>query len=180
MTLKNVPAITVITDLTALGKLIDGIKARGAKLDRDIHQAGVSALAHLKDHGDVGYCNRLFLALPKGARKAAMTSWLLAYGSLVANDKQDKATKPFVFAKDKETRVEAAIADPWFDHKPDPDPNQVFDLQVMLQAVLKKAQDKANAGKQVAHIELLAQVAALLAVPEEEPAGEDEEQPSGQ
>ena len=156
----------LITDTAELGKMIDSIKKRGALLDADIQLAGCSALGRLAEHGDIGYVNRLYLALAAGARKAAMSSWLLSYGSLVANDKEDKAEKPFVFSKGKATNVEKAQADPWFDHKPDPDPDQVFDLQKMLKAVIGKAQKKAAKGIQVQHMHLLSQVQALLTAPD--------------
>lgn len=151
--------VKTITDVSALGKLIDAIKKAGTKLDNDIHVAAVSALARLADHGDIGYCNRLYLALPKGVRKAAMTSWLLAYGSLKANtDTATKAETPFVFTKDKACNVADGMADPWYDHKPDQKPDEVFDLQAALQAVLKKAQ-----GKTLVHGELVAGIQGLLA-----------------
>jgi hypothetical protein len=164
----------LIADTGELGKFIDGIKRKGAALDADIQLAGCSALQRVEDHGDIGYVNRLYLALPAGARKSAMTSWLLAYGSLSANDKDDKDVKPFIFSKDKATNVAGALADPWFDHKPDPDPDQVFDLAKMLKAVLKRAQAKAAKGSQVTHMHLLTQVQALLSAPDAPgPAGDD-------
>ena len=180
MTDKTSP---LITDTKELGKLIDSVTKRGLTRQADIQLAGCSALLRLKEHGDIGYVNRLYKGLVQGDRKAAMVSWLLAYGSLSANDKQDKDEKPFVFSKDKETNVEKALADPWFDHKPDPDPDQVIDLQKMLKAVIGKAQKKAAKGIQVQHMHLLSQVQALLSapdapVPEGDPDEHGEEQPA--
>jgi hypothetical protein len=148
--------MNIITDKAELNKFIDSIATRGKKLDHDIHVAACSALTHLGDHGDIGFVNRLFLALPKGARKAAMTSWLLTHGALKANTEGDKATKPFVFDKTKTTDVEAGKNDPWFDHKPDQAPDTVFDLQAALMGVLKKAQ-----GKELVHGHLLDQIKEL-------------------
>ncbi len=149
-----------ITDKDVLIKLIDSIKNRGAKLDSDVQLAGLSSLAHLKAHGDIGFVNRLYLAMGKGARKAALTSWFLTYGSLSANtDGATKADKPFVFSKDKETNVEGASQDPWFDHKPDAAPDTVFDVQKALEAIIKKAK-----GKELVHGGLLTGVQGLLAM----------------
>lgn len=156
----------LITDTAELGKFIDGIATRGKRLDTDIQIAGVSALARLKEFGDIGYCNRLYLALSKGARKSAMSSWLLTHGSLVANTGEDKATKPFIHSKDKTTDVEGAMADPWFDHKPDPKPDEVFDVQAALLALIKRAK-----GKQLENGELLAKVEAIIG--EHMPAGDE-------
>lgn len=150
----------LITDQKELVKLIEGIASRGKRLDSDIHLAGLSCLAHLDKHGDIGQVNRLYLALGKGARKAALTSWFLAYGSVVAND--DKATKteaPFKFTKEKATNVEGAMADPWYDHKPDQAPDEVFDLMKAVEQIIKKA-----AGKQLVHGEILTGLQGLVAM----------------
>lgn len=167
--------MNIITDKTELVKLIDSIQRAGKKLDADIQRAGVSALSHLKAHGDIGFVNRLYLALAKGHRKAALVSWFLSHGALLANTMEDKATKPFVYTKDKETNVEAAQADPWFDHKPDPAPDQVYDLAVALEKVLKACK-----GKELVHGELVTGIQGLLTViASKEPAvagGPDDDQ----
>lgn len=132
----------IITDLAKLNKAIDSIAARAKKLDMDIQVAGLSAIAHLEKTGDIGAVNRLFLALGKGHRKSALTAWLLAFAKVVANAGEDKKDKPFVYAKDKNTMLEEADASPWFDFKPEPDPDEVFDLQAAVAALIKKAGTK--------------------------------------
>src|ERR1051326_6760687 len=152
--------MNIITDKAELAKLIASIATRGKKLDLDIQQAGVSALSHLSKHGDIGFCNKLYLAMPKGARHNALTSWLLTYGSIEANtDTATKAAAPFKYAKEKATDIEGAKADMWFDHKPSPQPDEVFDLAKAVQQVIKKAQ-----GKQLIHGELLTGLQGLVAM----------------
>jgi tRNA A37 threonylcarbamoyladenosine modification protein TsaB len=163
--------LKLITDGAALVKRIDGIKTSGAKLDKEIHVVAVSSLDHLANHGDVGYINRLYFALPKGARKAAFTSWALTYGSVVANeDKATKAEKPFVYSKDKATDVAGSVADPWYDHKPDASPDMVLDLQKAIESIIKRAKKD---GMQLVHGEKLAALQALVAEPEPETEGEE-------
>lgn len=152
----------LITDKVELNKLIASVTTQGKKLDAVIQLAGVSALAHLKEHGDIGFVNRLYLAMHKGARKSALTSWFLAHGSLVANTEQSKNEKPFNYTKDKDTNVEAAYAEMWFAHKPDASPDEVFDIQKAIHAIIKKAQ-----GKQLAHEELLTGLQAMVTIPDE-------------
>lgn len=157
-----------------LGKFIDGIANRAKRMDSDIQLAGLSSLAHLKAHGDIGFVNRLFLALGKGHRKAALTSWFLTYGSIVANDGADKKEKPFVFSRERGTDVEAASQDPWFDHKPEPAPDETFDVLAALEAVLKRAK-----GKELMHGNLLAGIQGLIvaaapATTVSDEAGDDE------
>lgn len=130
-------------NLAALNTEIDLISKVGSELDARIQNAGLGCLEHLLAHGDVGPVNRLYLALSKGARKTAMTSWLLSYGSLSANaDGKSKKEKPFNYDGTKKTNVAAAIEDPWFDHKPDAEPDAVFDLQKVMAMVLAKASGK--------------------------------------
>lgn len=150
----------IITNATELGNAITAWGKRGARWAADGQMLAVSALTRLADHGDIGYCNRLYLAMPKGSKSSAMASWMLTHGALIANtDKGSKADKPFVYSKDKTTDVPGSIADPWFDHKPEPDADAVFDLQKALMAVLTKA----GKAKHVAHGELAEKVSALLA-----------------
>jgi hypothetical protein len=145
---RKEPEITmraIITDIAKLNKAIDSIASRGKKLDHDIQVAGLSAIAHVEKCGDIGPVNRLYHALGKGARKSALTAWLLAYSKVEANVGEDKKDKPFVYAKGKVTNLEEADANPWFDFKPDADPTQVFDLQAAVAALIKRAEGKALA-----------------------------------
>lgn len=139
--------VTIITDQVELGKRADGIKASGAKLDREIHTVACSALAHLSANGDVGMVNRVYVNMPKGSRKAALSSWLLAHGSLVANTEKNKKEKPFAFTKDKATNVDAGMLDPWFDHKKDAAPDEVFDLQAAFKTFMARVSKAKDDGK---------------------------------
>jgi hypothetical protein len=123
-----------------INKEISGIKVAGAKLDGRIQGCGVDVLEHFSQHKDTGVVNRLYQALPKGSRSTALASWLLAYGALVANtDAKTKADQPFVYSKEKVTDPLGASQDMWFNHKPEKTPDQVFDLQMAIRALLKKA-----------------------------------------
>jgi hypothetical protein len=178
-----------ILDTAGMDKSLKLIASTGKKLDNLIQQVGVSALAHLKAHGDIVYVNRLYNNLPAGARKAALSSWFLTHGSIVANTgtKEEKAEKPFLFTKDKTTNVEGAFSDPWYDHTPDKKPDEVFDLQKALEALLKRASKAAKDGKLTGGADLLNKLREC--VPEvvtarvnepAEPKGEDKpaEQPA--
>lgn len=153
------------SDLASLNKELASIKAAGAKLDRRVQDAAVSVLYHFAVHKDNGLVNRLYMAMPTGSRKAALTSWLLAHCAVVAN--KDKATKneqPFVYAKDKATNPEAGAADPWYSHKPDKAPSEVFDLQKAVRALLAKA-GKAESLKG-GDADTLKSIAAAVGIPE--------------
>lgn len=129
----------LITDLSKLNKAIDSIASRAKKLDADIQVAGLSAIQHIAKCGDIGPINRLFLALGAGHRKSALTSWLLAYAPVKANDGESKKEKPFVNDTTRPALLEQATQDPWFEHKPEPAPDEVFDVRAAVAAILKKA-----------------------------------------
>lgn len=157
---------TIITDIAKLNKAIDSIAARGKKLDADVQVAGLSAMAHVDKTGDIGAVNRLYMALSAGTRKSAMTAWLLQYGRVVANTGEDKKEKPFVYAKDKGTDLEGADAEPWYNFKPDADPDEVFDVQAAVAALIKKASKKQLANGGVA---LVKKLEALVATADADP-----------
>jgi hypothetical protein len=137
--------MTVSKATTLINKEIALIAAAGTALDARIHTCAVDVAEHFAEYKDVELVNRLYNALSKGARKSAMTEWLLAYTAVIANTEQaTKKEAPFVCAKDaagnwtKETDVAGGEAHPWYDCKPDPKPDAVFDFQKMVRAALKK------------------------------------------
>ena len=132
-------------DVAALNKEIAAIKVAGAKLDARIQTAAVAVLEHFAQHHDNGLVNRLYHAMPAGSRKAALTSWLLTHCAVSANtDKATKQEQPFVYDRNKKTDPEAGEADPWYSHKPDKAPDEVFDLQKAVRALLAKASKAAT------------------------------------
>jgi len=149
----------IITDVAKLGKFIDGIKTRGAKLDRDIHQAAVSAVAHFAKCGDVGYINRLYMALGKGARHVAFIEWVTQFGGVEANASESKDTTPFIKDKNKTPDVEGGDNLPWYECKPSPKPDEVLDYYALLMKIVTK---KAKKDQQCAHAELLAKITPIL------------------
>ena len=151
-------------DVAALNKEIAAIKVAGAKLDARIQTAGGAVLEHFAEHKDNGLVNRLYHAMPAGSRKSALTSWLLAHCAVSANtDKATKQEQPFVYDRTKETNPEAGEADPWYSHKLDKAPAEVFDLQKAVRALLAKA-EKAEQLKG-GDAETLAKLASAVGIP---------------
>ena len=129
--------------LADLNKAIDGCIKQASTLADNIQEVGVQALMHLAAHGDVGPINRFFLGLSKGVRRQALGSWLLAHGSIEVNmDNGTRKTMPLKFTKAKKTNAEAAMADPWFNHQPEKDISEVFDLQKAIHGILQRAKGK--------------------------------------
>ena len=102
MTKKLAQAVaTAILSAADTGKLIVSIKGRGAKLDKDIHQAALSAVANHAEHGNTSLVNALLLAMPRSARANALMAWMLANDpKLAKNPGKDKDTVPLVHNKE--------------------------------------------------------------------------------
>ena len=125
---------------TQLNKQFAFITRAGAKLDAFIQDTAIDTLEHFEEHNDARMVDRLYLALPKGARHAAMGEYILQYFAVVANtDPATKKERPFLNAPDKVNDIEGAKAAKWFECKPSQTPDQLFDLQAAVRALLKKA-----------------------------------------
>lgn len=164
----------IITDRKLIEAAIASIASRGKKLDNEIQIAALSVINHVNEHREVSLVNKLYLALSAGARKTAMTSWLLAYGMVAANtDADTKKERPFIFDKAKATNLEGAQVMPWYNHKPDPAPDQVFDVVKAVHALLAKA-GKASSVKGADLLHMLASTVEAYdgAHPAPEEAGE--------
>lgn len=155
MTLKLIAA-------DKFGAAVDAFAKRGKALDHEAHVLAVSALTIMAEHNDVGPVNRLYKAMGKGARKAALTSWFITYGAVLANTGKDKADKPFVYNKAGAYRIEAGTADPWFEHKPDPEPDAVLDVLAMVKIILSKAAKARDKGTEITGEPMLAKLAELV------------------
>ena len=122
-----------------INKQIALITKAGAKLDAFIQTTAVDVITHYAEHSDTGLVNRLYMGMPKGARKAALTEWLLAFCAVVPNlNKATAKEQPFIHSKDKDTDIEGGKAKMWYECKLDAKPADVFDFQKFAKAALKK------------------------------------------
>lgn len=167
----------LIENTAELAKFIDGIKSRAKRLDGDIQTAALSAIAHFNKCGDVGFINRLYLSLGKGARHVALTAWLLEFGGVQANDGEGKDTKPFLKDANKKVDLEAGDKTPWFEMKPSQKPDEVVDVLKLTLALIKRV-SKPKEGQEVAHAEMISDLQALAEkyTPAEEVQEASEEQ----
>lgn len=157
----------IIKGSAEINKAIASIANRGAKLDGDIHKAGVSVLAHATEHGDTTPADKLVQAMPKGGRKLALVEWMLAHGQLALMDKAEaKATgRLFKLDRDRKLDVEGAIGTPWTEFKKEAAVHTAFDAQAAVASVLKRIKDAAKNGRDVkGKAEALADAEALVAL----------------
>lgn len=140
----------LITDAVKLAAAIVSIKTRGAKLDTDIHIAAMSAASHFDKCGDVGYLNRLYLALSKGARHVAMTDWMTQFAGVSANEGESKDTTPFIKDKNKVVDLEGGDDMPWYECKPSLKPSGVLDYYALFMKAATRKGKKDQAVKNAA------------------------------
>lgn len=138
-------------DIKAINKSIASIKATGTKLDELIQSTALDVLEHFQQHRDTGLVNRLYLALPRGSRGTALAQWLLKFVAVKVNTSADtKKEQPFVFDASKvaammaEDTLTRAAAVKWFDLKPEKALDEVFDVQTMFKAMLRKIEHSAK------------------------------------
>lgn len=115
---------------------ITSIKTRGAKLDKDIWIAAVSAMAHHAEHGNPHLINDLVAAMPKGSRVNALRDYILAHGKVKFNEKEK------VFAHDKEGSfdLEGALKVSWVEFKPEAE-YKPMDVMKLVKALAKKVEE---------------------------------------
>lgn len=126
---------------------IRSIQGRGQKLDNDIQLTGLSILAHIQQHREVSLFNKLYQAMPAGSRRNALAKWALELGQVSVN--MDKATakeRPFIFDKEKETKLDKAEQYPWYNFKPEAAPAEAFSFDKWLADAHKMLQAKQKAG----------------------------------
>lgn len=144
---------------SAILKAIASIQTRGKKLDQDIQDAGLSCLAHIDQHGDVGPMNRLYLALPAGSRKSALMDWAQTYGKVQPNlDAKSNKEAPFLYDKAGSTDLQAASDKPWYKHKPEKPIEVEFDLRGKILQLVKQAEKAQAKGTPIKGAELLLQL----------------------
>lgn len=159
----------IIKAAADIKKAITSIANRGAKLDGDIHKAGVSVLAHASEHGDSTLADSLVNAMPKGGRKLALVEWMLAHGQLAKLDpKADKeaiaAGRIFKLDRTRTLDLKAAIETSWVEFKKEAPVHTAFDAQAAVKSVLARLKAANEKGLTVEHkAEALAEAQALVA-----------------
>lgn len=164
----------IIKGAADIQKAIASIQNRGAKLDTDIHVAGVSVLKHIAEHGDTTLADRLVAAMPKGSRRVALVEWMLAFGQVHKLDpKLHKeaiaAGRLFSYAKDRKYDEQGAIGTTWTEfRKKELDVHAAFDAQAAVQSVLKRlkaAQASMSVENRASALESARALVALLEAP---------------
>ena len=155
--------VKVVPAGESLDKFIKSVHTRGARLERDIHRACVSAVAHRIGCGDNSYMQKLVDGMPKGQRTNAIILWFNNYGSVEYN----KQTKKFAnhgtdndpIERDKpdvevmESRLQEGARDPYWNSKAQE--GVPFDALTDAENVLKLLERHINAAEKAENPDLV-------------------------
>lgn len=164
MTKPTTKATFKSMDVAACNVAIASIAKRGAKLDADIQTVGLNILNHVAEHREVSLVLKLYNAMPKGSRRNALADWFQRFGQVTVNtDKASAKERPFLFAKDKTTDVQGAIATAWYECKPEKELADEFNFAAQLAALLKRAESAREHGVKIVGGDILAKVREVTA-----------------
>lgn len=161
MTKPSTLATQIIDDAGKLNKLIGSIKTRGATLQRDMHTAAVSCLAHVAAHSDVTLLQRFHDALPSVARTNALKTWALAMGPVRWDAKANEGKGAFRYNSKQALLIEEALATPFFEFEKEAK-FKPFDLSAAIAALTKRAEAAADDDRNIVPDETLAKLRALV------------------
>lgn len=132
-----------------IDKALEDIRKKGVSFQNLVHKTGCSILRRWHADGNVGKAvrdiNRLVEAMPGASRVNALRAWVETFAGFIFNTED----KVFVYDS-KRTKIAAdavkgAIAEPFWQFKPEPE-YKPLDLHKALAALVKKAEDRRKAG----------------------------------
>jgi hypothetical protein len=147
-------AIKLIEGESGINKLLASIKSRGATLQKDIHVAACSVLAHVGKHGDVRLVSRLLESCPDMTRKNAIKAWFEAFGPVSFAEKGEVKHNPAT-----KLQLATAMGKPFWVFKPE-EAYVPMDVTKAFDSFIKKLEkDHKETGR-----DHTAMVAKLLAI----------------
>lgn len=138
---------------TLLNKEITSIAKTGNKLNIRIQIAAVNACFYSIAHGDIGFGQRLVMALNNGQRKNSLVAFLEKFGKF----QWSKEQKQLIFRKRDELSLESLdeIKEHWYETIKAPEPVSMVDCEQGFERWLKNITKQAEAAATVKHKEFL-------------------------
>lgn len=121
---------------SALNKEITSIAKTGNRLNTRIQHAALNAIFYSIQHGDIGFGQRLVLALNNGQRKNSLVAFLEKHGKF----QWSKEQKSLVFKKRDDLTVEsiAEIKEHWFEAIKATEPKSMYDREEEITKLFKR------------------------------------------
>lgn len=134
--------IEILTQ-SAVMTVIAGIKTSATKLQAEIHQAAVSCLDHVRQHGDTRGALALVTALPNGQRVQGLIEWFRGFSNGKVSFKKDQSgALAIVLQKervDSDFDIESAMATDFGAFTKEAKPRSLT-----VDALIKMIEQKAN------------------------------------
>ena len=145
---------------TALNKEITSIAKTGNRLNVRIQHAALNAIFYSIQHGDIGFGQRLVLALNNGQRKNTLVAFLEKYGKF----QWSKEQKSLIFKKRDDLQVESidAIEERWFDTIKAPEPKSMYDFEEDVTKFIKRMEKAVVDHATIKHIEVMDYIKAAI------------------
>ncbi|MGX9944904.1 hypothetical protein ACTG4Q_20800 [Bradyrhizobium denitrificans] len=146
--------LKLIDGETAIKKALASIQTRGASLQRDIHVAACSVLAHVGKHSDIRLVTELLKALPDMTRKNAVKAWFEAHGPVLFVEGDVIKFNPATTL-----RLGDAMAKPFWVFKPEAE-YVPMDIAKSIDSLVKKMErDHKETGRD--HTSMIAKLLAI-------------------
>lgn len=128
--------VFVLLGANELNKEITSIGQVGNKLNVRIQQAALNAIHYSIAHGDIGFGQRLLLALTAGHRKNSLVAFLEKHGKF----QWDKESKQLIFRKRDDLVADkvAEITEQWYEAMKEPEVKSMFDFEEEAARFLKR------------------------------------------
>ena len=145
---------------SALNKEITSIAKTGNRLNVRIQHAALNAIFYSIQHGDIGFGQRLVLALNNGQRKNSLVAFLEKHGKFAWS----KENKSLVFKKRDDLTVESIdeIKEQWFEAIKAPEPKSMYDFEDEVNRLIKKMEKAVTDKATIKHVEIMDYVHAAI------------------
>lgn len=145
---------------SALNKEITSIAKTGNRLNVRIQHAALNAIFYSIQHGDIGFGQRLVLALNNGQRKNSLVAFLEKHGKFAWS----KENKSLVFKKRDDLTVESIdeIKEQWFEAIKAPEPKSMYDFEDEVNRFIKKMEKAVTDKATIKHVEIMDYVHAAI------------------
>ncbi len=143
-----------------LNKEITSIGKTGNRLNVRIQHAALNAVFYSIQHGDIGFGQRLVMALNNGQRKNSLVAFLEKYGKF----QWSKEQKSLIFRKRDDLTIESIneIDEKWWDTIKAPEPKSMYDFEDDVSKFIKRMEKAVVEKATIKHIEVMDYIKAAI------------------
>lgn len=143
-----------------LNKEISSIGKTGNRLNVRIQHAALNAVFYSIQHGDIGFGQRLVMALNNGQRKNSLVAFLEKYGKF----QWSKEQKSLIFKKRDDLTIESieGIKEHWYETIKAPEPKSMYDFEEDVYKFIKRMEKAVLEHATIKNIQVMDYVKAAI------------------